>query len=65
MLSRGSFEAVSNLFHRVSGIRLTEAKRALVTGRLSKLAQAYGAASLDAYIGALMDGRAPDEMAAA
>ncbi|MBP8309727.1 MAG: methyltransferase domain-containing protein [Burkholderiaceae bacterium] len=62
MLSPRSFEAVSNLFHRVSGIRLTEAKRALVTGRLNKLAQAYGAASLDDYIDALTDGRAAEEM---
>jgi len=62
LLSPEAFDAVSDLFHKVSGIRLTEAKRALVTGRLSKLAQAFGAASLDAYIEALVDGAAPDEM---
>ena len=62
LLSPRAFEAITNLFHRVSGIRLTEAKRALVTGRLNKLAQAYGATSLDTYIEALMNGRAPDEM---
>ena len=33
-----AFDAVTRLFHQVSGIRLTESKHALVTGRLQRLA---------------------------
>ena len=44
MISQQSFSAVTAMFHRVSGIRLTEAKRALVTGRLQKLAAQRGLA---------------------
>ncbi len=62
MLSKRSFDAISNLFHEVSGIRLTEAKRALVTGRLSKLAHAAGATNLDTYVADLLAGRYPDDM---
>ncbi len=62
MLSQSSFDAVTNLFHQVSGIRLTDAKRPLVTGRLHKLAAARGAPSLDAYIDDLLSGSDPDEM---
>jgi chemotaxis protein methyltransferase CheR len=53
-LSPTSFRAVSDLFHRVSGIRLTEAKRALVAGRLQRLAQACGAPDLESYVEALL-----------
>ena len=34
-LSNRAFDAVTRLFHSVSGIKLTEAKHALVTGRLT------------------------------
>lgn len=49
MLSSQAFEAVTDLFHSVSGIRLTESKRALVTGRLQKLAQEKGC-SINEYV---------------
>ena len=39
MLSRQRFEAVTQLFFDVSGIRLAEHKRPLVVSRLQKLAQ--------------------------
>ena len=36
-ISNHSFAAVTDMFHKVSGIRLTDAKRSLVIGRLQKL----------------------------
>lgn len=62
MLSSSSFQAVAEMFHRVSGIRLTEAKRALVTGRLQKLAQARGAADVDDYVHRLLKDEDPAEL---
>jgi chemotaxis protein methyltransferase CheR len=49
-LSQHSFNAITDLFHRVSGIRLTEAKRSLVTGRLQKLAAERGLNDLDDFV---------------
>lgn len=49
-LSDRSFTLVSGLFHQVSGIRLNESKRALVAGRLQKLAQLRGLADIDQYV---------------
>ncbi|MFD2451729.1 protein-glutamate O-methyltransferase CheR [Ideonella paludis] len=54
-LSQASFDAVADLFHNISGIRLTPAKRPLVEGRLQKLAQDKGVRSLDAYVSQLLD----------
>jgi chemotaxis protein methyltransferase CheR len=62
MLSQKSFDAVTSLFHRVSGIQLTDAKRALVTGRLQKLALARGLKDLDQYVELLMRGADEHEM---
>jgi chemotaxis protein methyltransferase CheR len=53
-LSQHSFNAITDMFHRVSGIRLTEAKRSLVTGRLQKLAHERGIDSLDQYVEQLL-----------
>jgi chemotaxis protein methyltransferase CheR len=62
MLSHQSFEAVTDLFHSVSGIRLNETKRALVAGRLQKLAQEKGC-SIDAYVQSLTSAHAdPQEV---
>jgi chemotaxis protein methyltransferase CheR len=61
-LSQSAFQAVTDMFHRVSGIRLTEAKHALVEGRLQKLAQARGR-SVDQYVHDLMQGGDEAEMA--
>ena len=41
-LSQRAFESVTRLFRQVSGIQLTEAKQALVVGRLQRLAQEAG-----------------------
>jgi chemotaxis protein methyltransferase CheR len=57
ILSQQSFKAVTDLFHSVSGIRLTEAKRSLVTGRLQKLAQESGIANLDRYVEHVVGGK--------
>jgi chemotaxis protein methyltransferase CheR len=62
MLSPHAFTAVTDLFHRVSGIRLTEAKRPLVSGRLQKLAQASGTDDLDRYIERLLHDNDPEEL---
>jgi chemotaxis protein methyltransferase CheR len=63
MLSHQSFAAVTDMFHRVSGIRLTEAKLPLVAGRLQKLAQQRGVANLDDYVSRLMRGDDAAELA--
>lgn len=54
MLSKHSFQAVTTMFRQVSGIQLSEAKQALVAGRLQKLAQARGLRDVDAYVALLM-----------
>lgn len=55
-LSPASFQLVTDLFHRVSGIRLGPAKQPLVAGRLQRLAQAAGERDMDAYIARLVSG---------
>jgi chemotaxis protein methyltransferase CheR len=60
-LSNKAFAAVTQLFHRVSGIQLGEHKQALVAGRLQKLAQESGETNLDAYVDRLVRGQAPAE----
>lgn len=62
MISNQSFALVSGLFHRVSGIRLHEGKRALVTGRLQKLALTRGLSDVDRYVELLVAENDPDEM---
>jgi chemotaxis protein methyltransferase CheR len=54
MLTDTAFKAVSRMFHEVSGILLADTKRALVEGRLQKLAQARGARDVNAYVAALL-----------
>jgi chemotaxis protein methyltransferase CheR len=54
MLSKHSFQAVTALFRQVSGIQLSDAKQALVAGRLQKLAQARGLQDVDAYVDLLI-----------
>ena len=55
-LSEASFDAVADMFHRVSGIRLAPTKRQLVIGRLQKLAMETGSASLDDYVARVVSG---------
>ena len=49
-LSQHSFDAVSDMFHSVSGIRLTAAKKPLVEGRLQKLARDRGLKDVEIYV---------------
>jgi chemotaxis protein methyltransferase CheR len=58
-LSNRAFDAVTRLFHSVSGIKLTEAKHALVTGRLQRMATEAGEPDLEAYVDKLLRGGAP------
>ena len=61
-LSTASFEAVTAMFARVSGIRLSPAKKPLVEGRLQRMAQDAGHARLDDYVHALLDAADPKEL---
>ena len=60
-LSNQTFEAVTQLFRRVSGIQLGPAKQALVAGRLQRLAQEAGDNDVEAYAQRLIRGQAPRE----
>lgn len=60
-LSVRSFERVTTLFREVSGIKLTQAKHALVVTRLAKLAHESGEVDLDRYVESLFAGGLPDE----
>lgn len=62
MLTAQSFDAVVDLFQRVSGIHLTEAKRPLVEGRLQKLARSRGISDLNHYVEALLKDSDQDEL---
>ena len=62
MLTPQSFQAVTRMFHSVSGIHLSEAKRPLVTGRLHKLAQERGI-DLNRYVSELLSRADPGELA--
>lgn len=61
MLSQDAFDAVTDLFHSVSGIRLTDSKKALVTGRLQKLAQEKSC-TIDQYVRTLIQDHDPEEV---
>jgi len=58
-LSSQAFDAVTRLFHDVSGIRLNESKHALVTGRLQRLAIEAGVNDMESYVEKLLRGGAP------
>jgi chemotaxis protein methyltransferase CheR len=58
-LSNKAFDAVTRLFHKVSGIQLAESKHALVTGRLQRLASEAGEADIEVYVDKLLRGGAP------
>jgi chemotaxis protein methyltransferase CheR len=58
-LSGKAFSAVTELFFRVSGIRLGAGKEALVAGRLQRLAHEAGENDLERYVDHLISGGAP------
>ena len=61
-LSQHSFDAVSDMFHSVSGIRLTAAKKPLVEGRLQKLARDRGLQDVEIYVKSLLKEQDRDEL---
>ncbi|MEL4179542.1 CheR family methyltransferase [Roseateles sp. PN1] len=61
-LSPQSFTAITDLFHRISGIRLTEAKHALVQSRLQKLAADAGEPDLNNFVQKMVRGQMPESM---
>jgi chemotaxis protein methyltransferase CheR len=61
-LSQHSFDAVSDMFHSVSGIRLTAAKKPLVEGRLQKLARDRGLKDVELYVKSLIKEQNRDEL---
>lgn len=64
-LSTPAYTAISDYFFRISGIRLTAAKKALVQGRLYRLAMDNGYADLEAFIQDLVRGQLPESLAVA
>lgn len=64
-LSAPAYAAISDYFFRVSGIRLTTGKKALVHGRLYRLALDNGHADLESFIHALVGGQLPEAVAVA
>ncbi|MBH9552156.1 CheR family methyltransferase [Inhella gelatinilytica] len=62
-LQPSTFRAITELFHRISGIRLVEAKQALVYGRLQKLALDEGQGQdVEAFAQRLIKGQVPDRL---
>ena len=61
-LSTQTYTAISDYFFRVSGIRLTAGKKALVQGRLYRLALDNGFADLEAFIRDLVRGQLPEAL---
>ncbi|MBB5205671.1 chemotaxis protein methyltransferase CheR [Inhella inkyongensis] len=62
-LQAATFAAITELFHRVSGIRLVESKQALVYGRLQKLALDHGqGADVEAFAQRLVRGQVSEAL---
>jgi chemotaxis protein methyltransferase CheR len=62
LISTAAFDAVCKMFHSVSGIQLHAGKRALVTGRLIKLAQARGIEDVNEYVDWVLRDQDPAEL---
>lgn len=62
LISASAFRAICRMFHEVSGIQLSEAKKALVTGRLMKLAQQRGLSDVDEYVAVVLRENNPAEL---
>ncbi len=62
-LQPGTFAGITALFHRVSGIRLTDTKQALVFGRMQKLALDHGAGNdVEAFAQKFIQGQVSDRL---
>jgi chemotaxis protein methyltransferase CheR len=62
MISPTAFRAVCKMFHQVSGIQLADSKKALVTGRLMKLAQQRGIDDVNDYVDVVLRENNPAEL---
>ncbi len=64
-LQPATFAGITELFHRISGIRLVESKQALVYGRLQKLALDCGqGGDVEAFAQRFIKGQVPDRLLA-
>lgn len=64
-LQPATFAGITELFHRISGIRLVESKQALVFGRLQKLALDCGqGGDVEAFAQRFIKGQMPDRLMA-
>lgn len=61
MLSQQSFDVVAELFHNISGIRMSASKHALVEGRLQRLANERSC-SIEEYVQDLLRNRDDQEL---
>lgn len=64
-ISDAAFKGVCDYFFRISGIRLTEGKRALVLSRLHRLSQDCGFPDLNEFIARLTRGQLGEDIAVA
>lgn len=62
MLSTPTFDEVTRLFRSVSGIHLGQEKRALVGGRLQRMAQTRGENDVEHYVRGLLQRQDPTEV---
>ncbi len=57
-----SFNAITALFHRISGIKLVESKHALVQSRLQKLSSDSGEDDINVFVQKMVKGQMPEAM---
>ncbi len=61
-LTPQSFQAITDLFHRISGIKLVETKHALVQSRLQKLSLDAGEDDINVFVQKMVRGQMPEAM---
>jgi chemotaxis protein methyltransferase CheR len=61
-LTEQSFNAITDLFHRISGIKLVETKHALVQSRLQKLSVDAGEDDINVFVQKMVRGQMPEAM---
>ncbi|WIV98901.1 CheR family methyltransferase [Kinneretia aquatilis] len=61
-LTTDSFKAITELFHRISGIKLVESKHALVQSRLQKLSLEAGETDINVFVQKMVRGQMPEEL---
>jgi len=61
-LTSDSFTAITDLFHRISGIKLVESKHALVQSRLQKLSMESGESDINVFVQKMVRGQMPESL---